>query len=576
MRLSFWPGLALLVVSCTGAISGSPKGQPTGGGAGTSGSPTAGTGSGSAGSGAAGAAGAAGAETACVTTPPPAQRLFLLDMQRYVNTLSDLLGHDAVTDLDRTNLQRTDLISQGVPTLSDATVYERLAEYASKTLTGAKLDTFVGCTGAAQTDACARKALAAFMERAYRRPPDAAEVDGLMATPFAAGRVTSFARGVQLAVEALLQAGSTLYLKEIGAPVATAPASGPVALDPYEVASQLSYFLLDSVPDAELYQAAKSGALAQPAEVEKQVTRLLTQPAAQQKLTDVVTSQYHLDDVLTATAVDGTLQDIYTESLRLSFFQETQQLVDDVLWRNPRSFLDLFQTNKTFVNQELATKVYGIPFQGAAGTFVPVTLPATRPAAGLLTQGSLLAGKAKANTGSVVKRGKSIRVNFLCLQSPPPPPTSDPAIKAKLDAQVVSSKSEAELAADRAADMVCKACHSFFDPLGLALNQFDRVGRFVPAEPAMTSALDGVDPRWKGLTVEGAVDLGQKMSGNPALAACVTSSVLRYATREPNNTVDCGVQQVSQQFASSGFEFKTLVKATSTSDLFLMRSRGAP
>src|SRR5678810_960173 len=99
-----------------------------------------------------------------------------------------------------------------------------------------------------------------------------------------------------------------------------------------------------------------------------------TQPVAQQKLSDVVTGQYHLDDVLTATAVDGSLQDIYTESLRLSFFQETQQLIDDVLWKNPRSYLELFQTNKTFVNQELATKVYGIPFTGAAGEWVPLTL----------------------------------------------------------------------------------------------------------------------------------------------------------------------------------------------------------
>ena len=40
-------------------------------------------------------------------------------MQRYVNTLTDLLGKDAVSDLDRTNAARTDLISHGVPTLSD-------------------------------------------------------------------------------------------------------------------------------------------------------------------------------------------------------------------------------------------------------------------------------------------------------------------------------------------------------------------------------------------------------------------------------------------------------------------------
>jgi hypothetical protein len=500
--------------------------------------------------------------------------MFLLDMQRYVNTLSDLLGRDAVTDLDRTNAQRTDLISQGVPTLSDVTPYERLAEAASKTLAGTKLDTFAGCTGAAQTDACARTALAAFMARAYRRPVDAAEVDGLMSTAYAAGRMTSFARGIQVAVEAVLQAPSTLYLKEIGAPVAAGAAPGPVALDPYEVASQLSYFLLDSIPDQELTQAAASGALSRPAEVEKQVARLLAQPAAQQKLTDLVTSQYHLDDVLTSTAVDGSLQDVYTASLRLSFFQETQRLIDDVLWKNPRSYMELFTTSQTFVNQELATKVYGVPFTGQAGAFMPVTLPAAQHAAGLLTQGSLLAGKAKANMGSVVKRGKSIRVNFLCLASPPPPPTADPDVKAKLEEQSHSTKSEGELAAERGADKVCKTCHAYFDPLGLALNQYDRVGRFVATEAPIPSDLGGVDAAWKGVTISTAEELGQKMATHPAVASCIASSVLRFATREANNTRDCGVQQAASQFAASGYAFKTLVGAAATSNLFMFRTQG--
>jgi hypothetical protein len=538
-----------------------------------------GTGPGAAGStglAGAGAAGTGGANNVlpCTQTVPPAQRMFLLDMQRYVNTLTDLLGRDAVSDLDRTNFQRTDLISQGVPTLSDATVHERLAEAASKTLTGAKLDTFVGCTGAAQNDACARKALGAFMERAFRRPIETAELDGLMTLPYATGKMTSFARGVQLAVEAILQSGSTVYLKEIGPPSAPAATPARVALDPYEVASQISYFLLDSLPDAELYAAAKSGALAQPSEVEKQVARLLTQPTAQQKLTDLVTGQYHLDDVLTATAVDGTLQDVYTESLRLAFFQESQKLIDDVLWKNPRSYLDLFQGNKTFVNQELATKVYGIPFTGTPGSFVLATLPDSRPSAGLLTHGSFLAGKAKANMGSVVKRGKSVRVNFMCLKSPPPPPTADPAVKAKLEEQVVSTKSEAELAADRANDVVCQACHATFDPLGLALNQFDRVGRFVATEPPLTSSINNVDLAWRGLNVEGASDLGKKMAAHSAVPACIASSVLRFATRAPNETRDCAVQKASESFAGAGFTFTSLVKAASTSDLFLYRTQG--
>jgi Protein of unknown function (DUF1592)/Protein of unknown function (DUF1588)/Protein of unknown function (DUF1595)/Protein of unknown function (DUF1585) len=541
---------AVLVAACSGAIGGD-KGPVTGGTVGGTGS-----------------SGPSGIP--CVASPPPAQRLYLLDTQRYVNTVSDLLGSDAVSDMDRRNARRANVFADGVPTLSDATVAERVAEAAARTLVGAKLDAFVGCTGAAQTDACARTALAALMQKAFRRPVATDEVDALMTTAYLSGRTTSFARGIQVAVEAVLMAGSTLYLKELGTPAS----NGLLALDPFEVASQISYFLLDSLPDGELYNAAATGALRQPAEVEKQVARLLRLPAVQQTLTNLVVSQYHLDDVLTATAVDGSLRDVYTDSLRASFFEETQRVVGDVLWKTPRSYLDLFRGEQTFVNRELASKIYGVPFPATGDEWIALTVPASRPSAGLFTHGSLLAGKAKANTGSVVKRGKSLRVNFLCLSSPSPPDLANPDIKASLEAQQQSTRTEADLAGERAANAVCKSCHSFFDPLGLALNQFDRAGRFVATEPAPRAALDGVDPRWQGQTVSGPIELGQHLSQHPGLAACVTSNVLRFAARDANDVEGCAVAKARDAFATSEFRFDTLVKATTTSELFLARRAG--
>jgi hypothetical protein len=508
----------------------------------------------------------------CTASPPPTQRLYLMDMQSYTNTVTDLLGPAAVTDLLRTQSQRVDLFTNGVPTLTNAVERETVAEAASKTLTGAALDSFTGCAGAAaQTDACARKTLSAFMVKAYRRPVDAAEVDSVMATAYATGKATSFERGIQLSVEAILQAGSTMYLKEIGTP----KGNGLMALDPYEVASQLSYALLDSMPDDALYQAAATGHLKTAADVEAQVTRLLAVPRAQKALNELLLRQYHLGDVLKVSAIDASYQAILTPSMLNSMYQETNLLLQDVLWDHPRSYAELFQTNKTFVNAELAQKIYNVPFTGAAGQFVPVDLPASRPSAGFLTQGSLLAGKAKANTGSVVKRGKSIRINFLCLGSPPPPPTSDPAIKARLDEQAASPLPEATLAAARAADPVCKTCHATFDPFGLALNQFDRAGRFVATEPASAS-LEGVDnTQWAGVTVDGPVDLGKKLAAHPNFASCVASSVLRYETHDANEVDYCSVQDVGQKFKAAGFRFDAAVKAASTSDQFLVRTGGA-
>jgi hypothetical protein len=123
--------------------------------------------------------------------------------------------------------------------------------------------------------------------------------------------------------------------------------------------------------------------------------------------------------------------------------------------------------------------------------------------------------------------------------------------------------------------VVCRSCHARFDPLGLALNQFDRVGRFVSTEPAKGS-LGGVDEEaWSGVDIDGAVDLGKRIAAHPRFASCVASSVLRLANREANTTDDCEVRKVGQDFTSSEFRFDGLVKAVSAASAFRLRTEGA-
>ena len=542
---------AALLLSCTGDLGPASPGPSVGSGA----------------PGAPGGQGSSQAAAACLSELP-GQRLFLLDMQSYHNTLTDLLGPDTVSTADRQQFQRSDPFANGIPTLNDATPYERGAVAAAKTLTGPKLDAMVGCSGVDQTDTCARQALGAFMERAYRRPIDPVELEGVMALPYATGRATSFQRGIQLAVEAILQAGSTLYLKELGVP----SGAGAWALDAYEVASQISFFLLDSIPDPELYQAARSGQLSTKEQVADQVQRLLVQPLVQARLTSLLMQQYHLDDIRTTTAVDGSFQALFTDSLRESFYQESSLLIDDVLWKNPRSALDLVLSRDTFMNQELADKVYHVPFTGPVNAFVKTPL-GSFPAAGLLTQGSLLAGKAKANTGSVIKRGKSIRINFLCLGPPPAPPIDNPALNAKLEEQAHSSRSEAELAAERAGQPQCGGCHASFDPLGMALNQFDRIGRFDASQVA-SADLSGVDTNFSGVVVDGPHALGQQLSSQPGFASCIASTVLRFATRQASTSSACAATDATSKFSASDHRFDALVRAVSTSEMFLVRREG--
>jgi hypothetical protein len=410
--------------------------------------------------------------------------------------------------------------------------------------------------------ACAQSFIERLASRAYRRPLDQTDRAAL-AKLYAVGAQTSTADGVRLVIEGVLQSPSFLYRTELGS---NAAPGKPVVLTPYELASALSFFLLNSIPDEALWAAAQNGSLGTDAGFTRELTRLMGDPRVRANLGKVFLKWMGLGGGV-STELPSDQYPEYDDNLKASLAEEATRFFDDLL-ANGGSISDLLTSKKTFVDQRLAA-LYGVAYPGGTG-FVPVTLPADQRS-GILTQAGRIVTKSYGQV--VVHRGKSIKVGLLCGVIPAPPPginTMIPPSEANL--------SNRQLAMMRMADSVCGPCHSQMDPLGLAFENYDALGRYSakdaqgnPVDASATIAGTDVDG-----TVKNAVDLGQRLVGSADMRVCLETNMQAYALgRDVPSTADqCEQQNIDQQVKASGGKLLDMMRAIAAAPGFRTRVGG--
>jgi hypothetical protein len=269
----------------------------------------------------------------------------------------------------------------------------------------------------------------------------------------------------------------------------TVPASGVFRVSDLELASRLSFFIWNTVPDAELVKVATAGTLHTPAVLDKQVRRMLADPRAEAMSTRFASQWLRLQDV-EKMHPDALLFPSFDNELAESYKRETELLFDSIV-REDRNVLDLFTADYTFVNERIA-KVYGIP-NITGQNFRRVAL-VDENRRGILGHGSILMLTSVADRTSPVQRGKWIMETLL--GSPPPPAPQDPApppleeTKAATDGgKTLSTRERME---EHRKNPQCTSCHKVIDPLGLALENFDVLGAWrikdngVPVDTAAT------------------------------------------------------------------------------------------
>ena len=280
---------------------------------------------------------------------------------------------------------------------------------------------------------------------------------------------SGFDAGVQRALQRLLMSPEFLVRIERD-PADVAPGTNYRITD-LELASRLSFFLWSSIPDEELLDLAERNRLKNPAVLRQQVSRLLADQRSKAFVTNFTGQWLYLRNVRAATP-DSLLFPDFDDNLRQALQRETEMLFETIV-REDRSALDLLGARYTFVDERLA-RHYGIP-NVYGSHFRRVELSDQDPRGGLLGQGSILAVTSYPNRTSPVQRGKWLLDNVLGAPPPPPPPNVPDLEEKSADGKVLSMR---ERMAQHRANPACASCHSRMDLLGLALENFDAVGRF--------------------------------------------------------------------------------------------------
>jgi hypothetical protein len=424
----------------------------------------------------------------------------------------------------------------------------------------ADMGKLTGCSTADR--GCAETFVGKFGARAFRRPLTAAEKTGLLGI-YDVGAKESHAEGIKLVVEAILQTPSFLYRTEMGSGAAD---NKVIELTGYELASSLSFYLLNSIPDAELWAAAENGSLTKPEVLEAQVNRMLKLPRVQENLTRVHLKWVGLGDGINVDL--GSQFTDFTPELKQSLEQETKLFFADLLV-NDGTLADVLTSRRGFVDQRLASH-YGVSFPGGSD-FAQVTYPSDQRA-GIVTQAAILARYSLGHP--VVLRGKYVREQLLCggISAPPNIPDIEDETTA------ANSLPEREQAARRSKNATCNACHQMMDPLGLAFLQYDNLARWKPNDKdgkpldasgaiSLTGDVDG--------PVTNAVDLAKKLSMSKSVSLCMAQQMYTYALgRDLTADDSCELQRIDAYVKEHGGKVSELVAGIVKSSAFRYRTGG--
>ncbi len=505
---------------------------------------------GAAGATAAGGAGTApaGADWEPLTPCDPVieQRVTRLSDRHIAKALSELLSIPAPA-IETGALSEDAFIPGKAATVNGAVAskFQDVAELAAIAATNAG-QAIATCAGAEQD--CATAFIDDFASRAFRRPLRDQERTDLLAV-FNVGRQTdmSYAGGVSLVMETVLQSPSFIYLAELGTPV-----GAQLKLSSYETAAKLGFYLRDSLPDAQLWAAAKSGALDTEAGLAAEIDRLLADPGVRENLSEMFSRFFQLGlipDVERSAADWPALAD--------AMHSEAEQLVSSVLWQKTGTLSELLTSREANVTPALAT-LYGVTAPASPGV---VMLPQDQRA-GILTRAGFMAARAEEESTSVVFRGLMVARGLLCVETPSPPA----AIAAQIDALKAEPLTERQKAEKRAATQPCAGCHAFFDPFGVTFENYDSMGQWrtaihmpsgeVPVDAAQDLEISDVSGHF-----DNAVQLSEQLAQSKAARECMSRQIASYAIGEKLNSGNaCTVAAVAQKFEASGGDLRSLIR----------------
>jgi hypothetical protein len=371
----------------------------------------------------------------------------------------------------------------------------------------------------------------------------------------------AFLEGMQVAVQAALCSPHFLYRWELD-PAQMKPGSVR-ELNDHEVAARLSYFLWNSMPDAELFAAAEHGTLLQDGHLEKHAVRMLKDWRARAFFGNFAGQWLQIRNIW-AVGLDPERFKKWDDSLK-GAMKEEAELFFQAIATEDHPVSALLDARFTFVNEKLA-RHYGLP--GVQGDqFQRLELPPESPRGGVLTMGAVLVSTSAPTRTSPVIRGKWILEQILGTPPPPPPPNVPPLGDQSPVDQTASLRRRLEEHATRAE---CAGCHRRMDPLGFALENFDATGAWRDADGRFPIDASGQLP--SGASFTGPRDLKLALKTSPRFVRAFAEKLMTYALGRGLDYYDrCAIDALLARSGGNESRFSGLVAGIVTSEPFLKR-----
>ena len=402
--------------------------------------------------------------------------------------------------------------------------------------------------GLSKEDA-ARRVLGNFAARAYRSPVGASDVDRLVDLyRRALQRGESFESAVAIGLQAVLSSPRFLYRRE-----QRIAASEADALNDFDLASRLSYFLWLSMPDPELMSLAREGRLADVDTLKRQAVRMIADPKSKAFTTAFASEWLGFADLGTSIKPDDVAFPEFTPALGQAMVDEATSAFDRIVREN-RSLLEVLDSDYTYLNEALA-RHYGV--EGVVGREMRLVALQDGRRGGVLGMGAILTATSLPTRTSPVVRGMWVLETMFGEELPPPPPDAGELPEPGESQQALTLRQTFERHRDEAR---CAVCHNRIDPIGFGLENFDAIGRWRDTDNGQP--VDATGRLLSGKTFEGPLELKRiLLSRRKEFARMMSAQMLRFALgRELEYYDEPTVQAISAAVVQGDFSARTLVE----------------
>src|SRR5665213_3682870 len=422
------------------------------------------------------------------------------------------------------------------------------------------------CTPASQAEeaTCAQKIIANLAQHAFRRPVTDEDMQPLLAFYQKGRQAATFDVGIRDALSAILASPNFLYRVE-------AASDRVRALNDFELASRMSFFIWSSLPDQQLLDLAAKNDLSKPEVLKAQVHRMLADPRALSLTTDFAYQWLNIAKMDTISPAQAQFSYAAGQYDPRPLFKKELTLFIDSILRSDRSVVDLLTADHTYVNEELAL-IYGMQ-DVKGGEFRRITLKDPKRF-GLLGKGAVLMTTANPDRTAPVLRGAWILERILGTPQTPPP-TAVPTLIATVAGKATTVRERTEV---HRRNPPCSGCHAVMDPLGFALENFDTLGQFRTIDPQSHMLIDTAATLPDGTRLAGPEDLHKALAARcPQLVQAITEKLMTYAVGRPMVFSDMPtVRNIAHEAATQNYRFESIVLGVVQSDAFRKRAPAAP